>query len=120
MPSTSNCSTKPVNLTMADFMKLMEQAQQVQSKLQHMQEELAQQTLTATSGGGMVTVTSDGRGRVTRVQIDASIVNPNDVEMLEDLVLVAVRDAQKRAGDLTQSGMHQLTSGLKLPFKLSL
>ena len=105
---------------MPDFTKLMEQAQQVQGNLQRMHEELAQQTLTATSGGGMVSVTVDGRGRVTRVQIDASIVNSNDVEMLEDLVLVAIRDAQNRAGDLSQSEMDQFTRGLNLPFKLSL
>jgi DNA-binding YbaB/EbfC family protein len=105
---------------MTDFMKLMDQAKQVQSKLQNIQDELSQQTLTGTSGGGMVTVTADGRGRVTRIQIDESVVNPSDVEMLEDLVLVAVRDAQKRASELTQNEMDQLTRGLNLPFKLSI
>ena len=103
---------------MADFMKLMQQAQQMQGKLQQIQDDLEKQTVTATSGGGMVTVTADGKGQVTKVQIDPSIVNPSDVEMLEDLVLVAVRDAQKKAAELAKDEMGKLTGGLNLPFKL--
>jgi DNA-binding YbaB/EbfC family protein len=103
---------------MADFMKIMQQAQQMQSKLQQIQDDLANQTVTATAGGGMVTVTADGKGQVTKVQIDKSVVNPSDVEMLEDLVLVAVRDAQKKAGDLAKDEMGKLTGGLNLPFQL--
>ncbi len=103
---------------MADFMKIMQQAQQMQGKLQQMQDELAQQTVSAASGGGMVTVTADGKGNVTKIQIDPSVVNASDVEMLEDLVLVAVRDAQKKAGDLAQEEMGKLTGGLNLPFNL--
>ncbi len=103
---------------MADFMKIMQQAQQMQSKLQQIQDDLEKQVVTAASGGGMVTVTADGKGNVTKVQIDPSIVTPNDVEMLEDLVLVAVRDAQKKAGDLAKDEMGKLTGGLNLPFKL--
>lgn len=103
---------------MADFTKLMQQAQQMQSRLQQIQSELEKQTVTATAGGGMVTVTADGKGQVTRVRIDPAVVDPADVEMLEDLVLVAVRDAQKRAADLAQSEMGKLTGGLDIPFKL--
>lgn len=103
---------------MADFTKLMQQAQQMQSRLQQIQSELEKQTVTATAGGGMVTVTADGKGQVTRVRIDPGVVDPADVEMLEDLVLVAVRDAQKRAADLAQSEMGKLTGGLDIPFKL--
>lgn len=103
---------------MADIMKLMQQAQQMQGKLQQIQEELEKQTVTATSGGGMVTVTADGKGNVTALKIDPSVVNANDVEMLEDLVLVAVRDAQKKAADMTKEEMGKLTGGLNLPFKL--
>lgn len=99
-------------------MKLMQQAQQMQSKLQQIQDELEHVTVTATSGGGMVTVTADGKGQVTQIRIDPSIVKPEDVEMLEDLVLVAVRDAQKKSGDLAKSEMGKLTGGLNLPFKL--
>ena len=111
-------STKPVNLDMADFMKLMQQAQQVQTKLQEMQAELEKQVITATSGAGMVTATVDGRGQVTKLNIDPSAVNPSDVEMLEDLILVAIRDAQKKAGEVAQGEMGKLTGGFNLPFKL--
>ena len=103
---------------MADFMKIMQQAQQMQSRLQQLQQELADKSVTATSGGGMVTITADGTGRVRRVQIDASVVNPSDVEMLEDLVLVAVQEAQKKAADVAQEETKKLTGGMQLPFKL--
>lgn len=103
---------------MPDFMKLMQQAQQMQTRLQQIQDELEKQSVQATSGGGMVTVTADGKGQVQRVKIDPTVVNAADVEMLEDLVLVAVRDAQKKAADLAKDEMGKLTGGLDLPFKL--
>jgi len=103
---------------MADFMKMLQQAQQMQGKLQQMQQELEARTVTATSGGGMVTVTADGKGQVRTVKIDPTVVNPTDVEMLEDLVLVAVGEAQKKAAELAQEEMQKLTGGLSLPFKL--
>lgn len=103
---------------MADFMKLMQQAQQMQSRLQEIQEELEKRSVSATSGGGMVTVTADGKGQVTSVKIDPAVVNASDVEMLEDLVMVAVREAQKKAADLAKDEMAKLTGGMELPFKL--
>lgn len=103
---------------MADFMKILQQAQQVQGRLQKMQDELSQRTVSASSGGGMVTVEADGKGSVRRVRIDPSVVNPADVEMLEDLVLVAVVEAQKKAAALAQDEMGKVTGGLDLPFKL--
>lgn len=107
---------------MADFMKLLQQAQEMQGRLQKMQEELAQITVTGSAGGGMVTVEANGQGAVRRVKIDPSVVNPSDVEMLEDLVLVAVSEAQKKAQEkaqeLSKSEMGKLTGGLPLPFKL--
>ena len=90
----------------------------MQSRLQEVQESLEKQTVSATSGGGMVTVTADGKGQITTVRIDPSVVNASDVEMLEDLVMVAVRDAQKKAADLAKSEMGRLTGGMDLPFKL--
>ncbi len=99
-------------------MKLMQQAQQMQSRLQEIQEELEKRSVSATSGGGMVTVTADGKGQVTSVQIDPAVVNASDVEMLEDLVMVAVREAQKKAADLAKDEMAKLTGGMDLPFKL--
>ena len=103
---------------MADIMKIMQQAQQMQSRLQQIQDDLANQTVTATSGGGMVTATADGKGRIRQIRIDKTVVDPADVEMLEDLVVAAVGEAQKKATELEQQEMRKLTGGLELPFKL--
>ena len=101
---------------MADFMKILQQAQEMQGRFQTLQDELQQQTVTASSGGGMVTVEANGQGTVRSIKIDKSVVNPDDVEMLEDLLLVAVTEAQKKAQDAAQAEMGKLTGGL--PFKL--
>jgi hypothetical protein len=103
---------------MADFMKLMQQAQQVQGRLQDMQEALERLSVTGSSGGGMVTVEADGKGTVRKVKLDPSVVNPADVEMLEDLIVVAVADAQKKAADVQKAEMGRVTGGLDLPFQL--
>jgi DNA-binding YbaB/EbfC family protein len=103
---------------MADFMKILQQAQEMQGRLQQVQNELQNRTVTATAGGGMVTVEADGKGQVRSVKIDRSVVNPDDVEMLEDLIVVAVGEAQKKAAELAQEEMGKLTGGLGLPFKL--
>jgi DNA-binding YbaB/EbfC family protein len=103
---------------MADFSKIFEQAQQMQARMQAMQSELEKQTVTAASGGGMVIVEADGKGTITRVKIDPSVADPTDLEMLEDLILVAVNEAQKKAAELAKDEMGKLTGGLNLPFKL--
>ncbi|HXY30743.1 MAG TPA: YbaB/EbfC family nucleoid-associated protein [Gemmatimonadaceae bacterium] len=103
---------------MADFMKMLQQAQQMQGRLQQMQEELEQLTVSASSGGGMVTATADGKGVIRSIRIDPSVVNPTDIEMLEDLVLAAVTEVQKKAADVAQEEMKKLTGGMALPFKL--
>ena len=103
---------------MADFMKILQQAQEMQGRLQQVQNELQNRTVTATAGGGMVTVEADGKGQLRSVKIDRSVVNPDDVEMLEDLIVVAVGEAQKKAAELAQEEMGKLTGGLGLPFKL--
>lgn len=102
---------------MADFMKMLQQAQEMQGRLQQMQQELENKTVTASSGGGMVTVTADGKGQVRSLRIDPAVVKAEDVEMLEDLVLAAVSEAQKRAADMAQEEMQKLTGGLSLPFR---
>jgi DNA-binding protein YbaB len=66
----------------------------------------------------MVSVTADGKGQVRSVKLDPSVVNPSDIEMLEDLIAVAVGDAQRKAADLAQEEMRKLAGGLPLPFKL--
>jgi len=103
---------------MADIFKILQQAQQMQSKMQEMQDELTQRSVTGTAGGGMVTVEADGKGTVRKVKIDPAAVNPADVEMLEDLIVVAVAEAQKKAGELAQAEMGKLAGGLNLPFKM--
>lgn len=103
---------------MADLTKILQQAQQMQGRLQQIQDELGNRTVTGVSGGGMVSVTADGKGQVRTVKLDPSVVNPSDIEMLEDLIAVAVADAQKKAADLAQEEMRKLTGGLPLPFKL--
>jgi DNA-binding YbaB/EbfC family protein len=103
---------------MADFMKILQQAQEMQGRFQKIQDELQRVTVSGSAGGGMVTVEANGQGTVQRVKIDPSVVNPADVEMLEDLVLVAVTEAQKKAQAQAQQELGKLTGGLPLPFKL--
>lgn len=103
---------------MADFFKILQQAQEMQGRLQQMQEELQHRTVHGSAGGGLVSVEADGRGQVKRVKIDPSLGGQSDVEMLEDLVVVAVNDAQKRATEMAQEEMSKLTGGMNLPFKL--
>lgn len=102
-------------------MKMMQQAQQMQGKLQEVQEGLGRLTVTGSAGGGLVTVEADGRGAVKRVSIDPKVVNPADVEMLEDLIVVAVQESQKKAKDAADEEMKKVAGGLGLgglPFKL--
>jgi hypothetical protein len=103
---------------MADFLKMLQQAQEMQGRLQQLQDELKKRTVSGSAGGGLVTVEADGQGQVRKIKIDPSVVNPADVEMLEDLVVVAVTEAQKHAAELAQQEMGRLAGGLNLPFKL--
>lgn len=96
----------------------MEQAQQMQGRLEKVQAELGAMSVSGSSGGGMVTVDADGKGQITKVRLDPSIVSSADIEMLEDLILVALRDAQQKSADLAKQEMSKLTGGLGLPFKL--
>ncbi len=92
----------------------------MQGRITQMQTELTQRTVTGTSGGGMVTVTADGKGQVRSVKIDKSIVEDGDVEMIEDLVTAAVSDAQRRAEEMYRDELRKVTGGLQLPFQLPL
>jgi nucleoid-associated protein EbfC len=103
---------------MADLMKILQQAQEMQGRFQKIQDELQRITVSGSAGGGMVTVEANGQGTVQRIKIDPSVVNPADVEMLEDLVLVAVTEAQKKAQTQAQQELGKLTGGMNLPFKL--
>ena len=101
-----------------DMMKLMQQAQQMQAGLQQMQAELEQRTVTGMAGGGMVRVEADGKGTVRKVTLDPQVVDPRDVAMLEDLIAVAVADAQRAVARLQEEETRRLTGGLALPFDL--
>jgi nucleoid-associated protein EbfC len=103
---------------MRDFMKILQQAQEMQGKLQKVQEDLQQVTVSGTAGGGMVNVEVSGTGQIRRVKIDPTVINPADPEMLEDLIVVALADAQKKAQEQAQAEMGKLTGGMNLPFKL--
>src|SRR6478672_74438 len=103
---------------MADFMKILQQVKDMQGWFESVQKELESRSVTGTAGGGMVTVEADGKGTVKRVKLDPSVVNPADVEMLEDLISVAVGEAQRKAQEIQQEQMQQVAGGLQLPFKL--
>lgn len=99
---------------MTDLSQLMQLSQQLQSKMSELQESLESKTVQASSGGGMVTVTVDGKGQVKQVQIDPTCVDPRDVEMLEDLVLAAVSEAQNKAQVEYENEMRKATGGLPM------
>jgi DNA-binding YbaB/EbfC family protein len=101
-----------------NFQQILQMGQQVQARLSQLQTELGQKTVSCSSGGGMVTVTADGRGKVRSIKIDPSVVDASDVEMLEDLVIAAVTEAQTRANSVYEEEMRKLSGGLPLPFQL--
>ena len=101
-----------------NFQQILQMGQQVQARLTQLQAELGQRSITCSSGGGMVTVTADGRGTVRSIKIDKSVVDPSDIDMLEDLVLAAVTEAQSRAGAVYEEEMRKLSGGLSLPFQI--
>ena len=94
---------------------LMKQAQQMQQKMLKLQEEIAKKTLDASVGGGMVTVTVNGKSEVLRIKIEPQVVDPNDVEMLEDLIVAGVNEALRKAQEMMAEEMGKLTGGLKIP-----
>jgi len=93
----------------------MKQAQQMQDRVKKLQEEVGQKTVEASSGGGMVTVVANGRQEVLSIKIDPSVVDPNDIEMLQDLVSAAVNEALRKSQELMKEEMGRLTAGMGLP-----
>lgn len=100
---------------MANIMKMMKQAADMQKNLGKAQEALAALELEHSSGGGAVTVKVTGDGNITSIRIDPKVVQPEDAEMLEDLVLTAVRGAQELAKETAAAEMKKLTAGMSLP-----
>ena len=94
---------------------MMKQAQKLQAKMLRMQEEMAAKTVEATAGGGMVQVVANGRQQIVSIQIEAEVVDPDDVEMLQDLVLAAVNDALSKSQAMVSQEMGKLTGGLNIP-----
>jgi nucleoid-associated protein EbfC len=107
-----------IRSSMTNFQQLFQMGQQVQARLTQLQSELGNRKVTCTSGGGMVSVTADGKGQIRSVKIEAAVVDPNDVEMLEDLVLAAVSEAQQRAQQVYEEELKKVAGGLPLPFNL--
>lgn len=95
--------------------KMMKQAQQLQAKMLKLQEEMASKTVETTSGGGMVKVVANGKQQLVSIQIEKEVVDPDDVEMLEDLVLAAVNDALIKSHEMVTQEMSKLTGGLNIP-----
>ncbi len=94
---------------------LMKQAQMMQEKMARIQEEAAAKTVEASAGGGMVSVTANGRMEVVSIKIEKEVVDPADVEMLQDLVAAAVNEALKKAQEMVSEEMSKVTGGLGLP-----
>jgi DNA-binding YbaB/EbfC family protein len=100
---------------MKDLMGMMKKVGEMQARLKDVQEELARAEVEGQSGGGLVTVTVDGKGEVKRVRIDPSLVKPEEVEILEDLIVAAAGDARSKADAAMQEKMAEVTGGLPLP-----
>lgn len=94
---------------------IMKQAQKMQKQMMEMQEELANRTVEATVGGGMVTVLANGQQEILSIRIDPEVVDQNDVEMLQDLILAAVNEAHRKSQELMSDEMNKLTGGIKIP-----
>ena len=94
---------------------LMKQAQQMQKRMLDIQEELAARTVEATVGGGMVTVVVNGQQELMSLTISPEVVDPDDIEMLEDLIVAAVNEARHQAQELMTQEMSKLTGGVKIP-----
>lgn len=100
------------NMNLGDLMK---QAQQMQEQMKQMQEELARKQVTADAGGGMVQATVNGRLELVKLKIDKTKIDPNDTEMLEDVIIAAVHAAQARAADTMKEEMQRMAGGMGIP-----
>jgi DNA-binding YbaB/EbfC family protein len=100
---------------MPDMGQLMKQAQQFQAKMAKMQEEVGNRIVEASSGGGMVSVVANGKQEIISVHIDQEVIDPDDAEMLQDLIMAAVNDALSRAKTMMNEEMGKLTKGLNIP-----
>lgn len=100
---------------LGDMGKMMKAAQEMQGKMETLQEDLRNMHVTGESGAGLVKATSTAKGELVGLDIDPSIFNPDEKEVVEDLILAAIKDAQQKASDKAQAEMSKLTDGLGLP-----
>lgn len=100
---------------MKNMKNLMKQAQQLQTKMARMQEEMAEKTIEASAGGGMVKVVANGKQEIVSIHIEKEVVDPEDIEMLQDLVLAAVNEALVQSQKMVSEEMSKLTGGMSIP-----
>jgi DNA-binding YbaB/EbfC family protein len=105
----------PGGMNMGNMNNLMKQAKKMQEQMLKMQEELEEKTVEATVGGGVVTVIANGKKEILEITIHPEAVDPDDVEMLQDLILAAVNEAIRKADEMVQSEMSKLTGGMGMP-----
>jgi len=97
------------------FGNMMKEAQKLQAQLEALREEVAKKKVEATAGGGMVTVEANGNQEIVSIKIEREVINPEDAQMLEDLVLAACNEALRKSRELVQAEMGKLTGGLRIP-----
>lgn len=105
---------------LGDMAKMMKAAQEMQTKMAALQEEMHNMKVTGESGAGLVKATVTAKGELVALDIDPSIFNPDEKEVVEDLILAAIKDAQMKGSDLSQSEMRKLTEGMGLPADMKL
>ncbi|MBE9503073.1 MAG: YbaB/EbfC family nucleoid-associated protein [Proteobacteria bacterium] len=94
---------------------MMKQAQKMQTQMAKLQEEAAKKTVEASSGGGMITAVVNGKQQLLSLKIEEAVVDPSDIEMLQDLIVAAINEAMKQSQDMVASEMNKLTGGMKIP-----
>ncbi len=98
-----------------DLKNMMKQVQDIQGRINGMQSELAEKTVETSSGGGMVTVTANGKQEIISITISPEIIDPSDISMLQDLITAAVNTALKSSKDMMQEELSKITGGIKIP-----
>ncbi len=97
------------------FQQLIKEMQKIQKKLEEVQKQLEERTITVQVGGGMVSVTANGKQEIISIEIEREIINPDEKEMLEDLVIAGVNEAIRKAKEMVEEEIAKITGGLKLP-----
>jgi nucleoid-associated protein EbfC len=98
-----------------NFGNIMKQAKKMQERMVELQEELATKSVEATAGGGMVSVTVNGKFEILSLKVEKEVVNPDDVEMLQDLIVAAVNEGIRKAQEMAASEMGKITGGMQIP-----